>query len=463
MDRLKRLPRRTQAAGVLTAIVLACAIAAVQMVTAQAGDHWVGTWATATVGRPQAPAQPAGGGGGGRGRGGPAPAVQNLCPPNPAPATPATSRFMHFSNQTLRQIVRTSVGGSRLRVVLSNSYGTQPLVIGAAHVALREKDAAIRLDTGRKLTFSGGASFAIPPGAVALSDPVELTVPPAADLAIDLFLPGDTNSPSPLTMHSTAVQTNYVSEPGNHAGAAKLPTQATTQNWFVIHRVDVLAPASVGGIVAYGDSITDGTRSTPDTNNRWPDHLVRRMLAQTPPLQMGVMNAAIAGNRVLSDANVQAGINAQARFDQHVASQPGATHVVFMEGINDIGQARENPTPSADDVIGAHKQIISRAHARGLKIFGATLTPFYGAAYYTEVGEAKRQAVNQWIRTSSAYDAVIDFDRVTRDPADPKKFLAAYDSCDHLHPSDAGYKAMADAIDLTLFKVTQTSSATSAR
>ena len=428
--------------------------------SAQAGDHWVGTWATATVGRPQTQPQAGGGGGGGRGRGGAAPAIPNQCPPNPAPATPG---FVHFSNQTLRQIVHTSIGGSRLRVVLSNSYGTEPLTIGAAHVALREKDAAIRTDTGRKLTFSGGASFTIPPGAVAFSDPVDLTVPPAADLAIDLFLPGDTNSPSPLTMHSTAVQTNYVSEAGNHAGAAKLPAERTTQNWFVIHRVDVLAPASVGGIVAYGDSITDGTRSTPDTNNRWPDHLIRRMMAQSPPLRMGMMNAAIAGNRVLSDANFQAGINAQARFDEHVAAQPGATHVVFMEGINDIGQARENPTPSADDVIGAHKQIIARAQARGLKIFGATLTPFYGAAYYTEVGEAKRQAVNQWIRTSNAYDAVIDFDKVTRDPADPKKFLAAYDSCDHLHPSDAGYKAMADAIDLALFKVGQAPASTSAR
>jgi lysophospholipase L1-like esterase len=380
--------------------------------------------------------------------------MQNQCPPNPAPAAPG---FLHFSNQTLRQIVHTSVGGSRLRVVLSNSYGTQPLTIGAAHVALRDRDAAIRTDTGRKLTFSGGASFTIPPGAVAFSDPVDLTLPEAADLAIDLFLPDDTNTPSPLTMHSTAVQTSYVSEPGNHAGAAKLPALATTTNWFVIHRVDVLAPSTVGGIVAYGDSITDGTRSTPDTNNRWPDHLVRRMLSQTPPLRMAVMNAGIAGNRVLSDANFQAGVNAQARFDEHVAAMPGATHVIFMEGINDIGQARENPAPSADDVIAGHKQIIARAHARGLKIFGATLTPFWGAAYYTEVGEAKRQAVNQWIRTSNAYDAVIDFDRATRDPNDPKKFLAAYDSCDHLHPSDAGYKAMADAIDLALFRIGQTS------
>jgi lysophospholipase L1-like esterase len=448
MDTTPRLPRRTHVAGAAIAAALALSLVGLQIVAAQsAADRWVGTWSTATVGRPQTAPQP--GGAGGRGRGGPPPFMQNQCPPNPAPAAPG---FLHFSHQTLRQIVHTSIGGSRLRVVLSNSYGTQPLTIGAAHVALRDRDAAIRTDTGRTLTFSGGASFTIPPGAVAFSDPVDLTLPPAADLAIDLFLPGDTNTPSPLTMHSTAVQTNYVSEAGNHTGAAKLPTRTTTSNWFVIHRVDVLAPASAGGIVAYGDSITDGTRSTPDTNNRWPDHLVRRMLSQTPPLRMGVMNAGIAGNRVLSDANFQAGVNALARFDEHVAAMPGATHVIFMEGINDIGQARENATPSADDVIAGHRQIIERARARGLKIYGATLTPFYGAAYYTEVGEAKRQAVNSWIRTSNAYDAVIDFDRVTRDPSDPKKFLAAYDSCDHLHPSDAGYNAMGDAIDLALFE-----------
>src|SRR5262245_45724296 len=167
---------------------------------------------------------------------------------------------------------------------------------------------------------------------------------------------------------------------------------------------------------------------------------------------MGTMNAGIAGNRVLSDAAYPSGINALARVERHVATQSGPTHVVFMEGINDIGQARENPSRSAEDIIAGHKQIIEKAHTRGLKIFGATLTPFYGAAYYSEVGEAKRQAVNEWIRTSKAYDAVIDFDRVTRDPADPKKFLAAYDSCDHLHPSDAGYKAMAEAVDLALLR-----------
>ncbi len=164
------------------------------------------------------------------------------------------------------------------------------------------------------------------------------------------------------------------------------------------------------------------------------------------------MNAAIAGNRVLNEGAFQAGINALARFEHNALSQPGVTHIILMEGINDIGNARTNPTPTAEDVIAGYKQLIERAHSNGLKIYGATLTPFYGAAYYTDVGEAKRQAVNQWIRTSKAFDAVIDFDAATRDPNDPKKFLAAYDSCDHLHPSDAGYKAMADTVDLGLFK-----------
>jgi lysophospholipase L1-like esterase len=368
---------------------------------------------------------------------------------------------MHINNQTLRQIVHTSIGGSKARVVLSNRYGTTPLQIGAAHIALREKESAIQQASARPLTFSSKPTFTIPPGAVAYSDPVNLTVPQMSDVAIDLYLPGDTNTPAPLTMHTGAFQTNYVSEAGNHAGAAKLPTATTTQNWFIVHRLEVTAPESVGGLVAYGDSITDGTRSTPDTNNRWPDHLVRRMLSQATPIKIGLMNAGIAGNRVLSNGAFNAGINALARFDHNVLAQPGVTHVIFMEGINDIGQARENPSPSADDIIAGHKQIIERARAKGLKIYGATLTPFYGAAYYSEVGEAKRQAVNEWIRTSKAYDGVIDFDKVTRDPNEPKKLLAAFDSCDHLHPSDAGYKAMADAIDLALFKSGQTTRRTS--
>jgi lysophospholipase L1-like esterase len=270
-----------------------------------------------------------------------------------------------------------------------------------------------------------------------------------ADLVVDVYLPGTTNTASPVTMHTAAFQTNYVSETGNHAGKTTLPTVGTVQNWFLLSRVDVLAPNAIAGLVTFGDSITDGTRSTPNTNNRWPDQLMRRIAAQPGGPTVAIMNAGIGGNRVLTDG---AGANALSRFDLDALSAPGVSHVIVLEGINDIGQARQNPTPTAEDIIAGHKQLIERAHAKGLKIYGATLTPFYGAAYYTEIGEAKRQALNEWIRTSKAYDAVVDFDKAARDPNDPKKFLAAYDACDHLHLNDAGYKAMADAIDLALFK-----------
>jgi lysophospholipase L1-like esterase len=292
----------------------------------------------------------------------------------------------------------------------------------------------------------------IPANAIVYSDPVEMTVPQMADLAIDIYLPGNTDTPAPLTMHDVAVQTNYVSQVGNYAGKDKLPVLSTIENWFILHRVEVQAPASVAGLVAFGDSITDGRRSTTDANNRWPDQLERRLLAQTPPVRVGMMNGAIAGNRVLSESTYAFGINALARFEHNALSQSGVTHIIVMEGINDIGNARTNAAPSAEDVIAGYKQMIMQAHSRGLKIYGATLTPFFGAGYYTETGEAKRQAVNQWIRTSKAFDGVIDFDAATRDPKDPKKLLAGYDSCDHLHPSDAGYKAMADAIDLNLLR-----------
>jgi lysophospholipase L1-like esterase len=416
---------------------LAAAITIGPVVSAQtAGERWVGTWATSEVGRPQTPPPPST-------VQAPPPFMANQCPP---------PGFVHFNNQTLRQIVHTTLGGSRARFVFSNRYGTEPLAIGAATVAVRDKESAIQQASSRALSFGGKPTFTIPPGAIVYSDPVSLAVPQMGDLAIDLYLPGDTNTSAPLTMHTGAFQTSYVSQPGNHVAKAQFPTATTTQNWFVLNRVEVATPAAVVGLVTYGDSITDGTRSTPDTNNRWPDHLARRMLSQSTPIRVGIMNAGIAGNRVLSNGGFQAGINALARLDYSVLAQPGATHVIVLEGINDIGQARENASPSADDIIAGHKQIIERAKARGLKVYGATLTPFWGAAYYSEVGERKRQAVNEWIRTSRTCDAVIDFDKATRDPADPKKFLAAYDSCDHLHPSDAGYKAMADAIDLTLFR-----------
>jgi lysophospholipase L1-like esterase len=413
--------------------------------------RWVGTWATAVVGRPQLPPPP--------GPPAPAPFMRNACP---APAAPppvapmpgqtfAPQPFIHFTNQTLRQIVHVSVGGSRARVELSNRFGTTPMTIAAAHIALREKDAAIQSASGRSLTFSGRPTVTIPANASVYSDPVSLVVTPFADMAIDLYLPGSTNAPAPLTMHTAAFQTTYVSETGNHAGAPKLPAVATVRSWFLLSRVEVEASDAAGVIVAFGDSITDGASSTPDTNSRWPDVLARRLLSASPPVKMGVLNAGIGGNRVLSEGAFGAGINALARFDADALSHPGVTHVIVMEGINDIGNARQNPTPTAEDLIAGHKQLIERAHARGVKIFGATLTPFWGAGYYTDIGEAKRQALNEWIRTSNAYDGVIDFDKATRDPNDPKKILTTYDSCDHLHPSDAGYKAMAEAIDLSLF------------
>lgn len=293
-----------------------------------------------------------------------------------------------------------------------------------------------------------------------VSDPVTLTVPALADLAIDLYLPGDTaSSTSPVTLHPAAWQTNYVSRGGNHAGATDFPVQATTtftrgglpsSSWFYLARVEVLAPAHAGAIAVLGDSITDGTASGLDTNNRWPDHLARRLARQQIPL--AVLNLGIGGNRVLDEGQ---GPSALARFDRDVLAQPGITHLVFLEGINDIGGAGEKPTPSAADVIAGHRQVIEMARARGLMVFGGTLTPFEGAAYYSATAEAKRQAVNEWIRTSKMYDAVIDFDAALRDPSRSTRILPQYDPGDHLHPNPVGYRAMADGIGLPIFSMTR--------
>ena len=412
------------------------ALLLLQPARAQQADHWIGTWMVAHIGRPQNPPAP-------------------VAPPAPAPGTttapPAPPpSFMHFNNQTLRQIVRTSIGGTRARVVLSNAFGTAPLTVGAAHIAVRDKETTIVASSDRALTFSGKPTMSIPSGAVLVSDPVDMAVPAMGDLAIDLYLPGNTDSPSPVTTFTNALQTNYVSETGNFAGKSPFPVVARTPAWFVVSRVEVLASQSVGAVVTVGDSITAGSRSTADTNNRYSNHLARRLA--TLPTPMAVLNAGIGGNRVLTEGAFTAGINVLGRFERDVLAQPGITHAIVLEGINDIGNARENPTPTAEDLIAAHKQLIERAHTRGIAIFGATLTPFEGAMYFTQVGEAKRQALNQWIRTSRAYDGVIDFDEATRDPSHPARFLPQYESGDHLHPSDAGYKAMADAIDLALFK-----------
>jgi lysophospholipase L1-like esterase len=428
-------------AGVLAVWIL---LAVVPLAGQRDGEHWVGTWATAVLAPPQGfgPAR-------GRGPGGPpAPAPGQQGPPPAARGRGLFPAPPMLNNQTLRQIVHVTIGGDRVRVVFSNAFGAAPLTVGSAHVALRQKDAAIVSNAGRPLTFDGRRSATIRAGAILVSDPVSLAVPNFADLAVDLYLPGDVNAEvTTLSSHFGALQTNYLSPPGDHAGASDMPVISTIQSWYFLARVEVTASDEVGAIVAFGDSITDGTRSTPDTNRRWPDELARRLMAQN--IRMGVLNVGIAGNQVLGDG---AGVSALARFDRDVLVQTGVTHVIVLESINDIGIARDNPSPSAADLIAGHKQLIERAHARGLRIYGATLTPFEGAGYWSSEGEAKRKAVNEWIRTGKAYDGVIDFDAAVRDPASPNRLLPQFDPGDRLHMNDAGYEAMAEAVDLALFR-----------
>jgi lysophospholipase L1-like esterase len=358
-------------------------------------------------------------------------------------------------NQTVRQIAAVSIGGNRVRVVLSNEYGSKPLVIGAAHVALAGSGAAIVAGSDRALSFDGHSSVTIPPGAPVISDPVDLTVAPLSNVTVSLFLPEQT----PLTtFHWEGVQTAYISPEGNFAGDAEMKADSTIKARVFLSGIMVDAAPHARAIVTFGDSITDGANSTPDANHRWPDILARR-LNQAGGAPIAVLNEGISGARVLTD---RMGVNALARFDRDVLSLPHADTVVLMMGINDIGWpgcilAPHEPAPSADDIIDGYKQLIARAHIHGMRIIGATLTPFEDTfkgtpieGYYNTDKEQKRQAVNQWIRSSGAFDGVIDFDAVARDPNRPAHILAAFDSGDHLHPQDDGYKAMADSIDLKL-------------
>jgi lysophospholipase L1-like esterase len=361
-----------------------------------------------------------------------------------------------FDNQTLREIVHTSIGSDTVRVRLSNAYGKRAVEIGAAHIALRAKGAEIVAGSDRPLTFSGRTALSIPPNAVVLSDPVKLDVPAAGDLAVSIFLPKPTTGAS---IHYGAQQTSYIGR-GDLTGAASFSEAETITSWVFLTGVDVLAPESASTAVAFGDSITDGARSTIDANSRWPDFLARRLLARRGGKEVAVLDAGIGGNRILHDAsgNVRFGVSALARFDRDVLVQPGVKYVIVLEGINDLGHsgtsAPLSETVSAEDIIAGLKQMIERAHEKGLKIFGATLTPFEGTVfpgYFTPEKEVKRKAVNEWIRTGRAFDGVIDFDRAVRDPDHPDRMLPAYDGGDHLHPGDTGYKAMGEAIDLSLF------------
>ncbi|MEO8302681.1 MAG: SGNH/GDSL hydrolase family protein [Betaproteobacteria bacterium] len=371
------------------------------------GDsHWVGTWSAS----PQAAGAPA-----------------------------------RFNGQTLREIVRVSLGGNRVRVRLSNVYGTESLVIDSAHLALRSTGASIAAGSDRVLTFGGSPSTTIPPGALAISDPVRLKVPDLGELAVSLYFAGNQIA---NTEHTLGLQTTYVSAKGDFTGADSLPAATTTQAVHFLTGIEVDAPSQSAAIVALGDSITDGYHSTADADRRWTNRLSERLQARKGASKRAVLNAGITGNRVLHNLE---GTNALARLDRDVLVQSGARYLIVLQGINDIGIPG---SATAAEIIAGHRQIIDRAHALGLKVYGGTLTPFQAylpGLYYTPDGEVMRQAVNQWIRTSKAYDAVIDFDKALRDPRNPAILLAAYDSGDNLHPNDAGYKAMADAVDLRLF------------
>jgi lysophospholipase L1-like esterase len=359
-----------------------------------------------------------------------------------------------FDNQTLRLIVHPSIGGDQLRVRIANTFATQALEIGGASVALQESDAMVVTETNRALTFAGRTTVSIPPGALIVSDPITLSVPSQRNLAVSLFLPKNSG---PATAHPGANQNSYVSSAGNFVASNDIAAYTTTTpSWPFLVGVEARGNGPARAIVTFGDSITDGFKSTVNANRRWPDYLSARL--QAAGEKIAVVNQGISGNRILHDSGMgqpRFGPNALSRFDRDVLSVSGASHVVILIGINDIGMGSATRSPaeavSADEIIAGLKQLALRAHARGLKVIGATLTPFAQAAYFTEEGETKRQAVNKWIRTTAEYDRVIDFDAAVRDPANPRQLQPAYDSGDHLHPNDAGYKAMADSIDLGVF------------
>lgn len=356
--------------------------------------------------------------------------------------------------QTVRQMATVSIGGKQIRVVLSNEYGNRPLKIGAAQVALADKGSAIVAGSGKPLTFGGSPSIVIPPGAPAMSDPVDLPVPALGTVVVSFFVPDVTPV---TTFHWDARQTMYIVA-GNKVAETDFKPDSTIVARILLSEILVNRPANARAIVTFGDSITDGDSSTVDANHRWPDILARRLVdAGGPPV--AILNQGISGARILTD---RMGVNALARFDRDVLRHRHADTVILMMGINDIGWPDSildpiAPAPSADDVIAGYKQLIARAHLHKMRIIGATLTPFEDTfkgspleGYYNADKEKKRQAINKWIRESGAFDGVVDFDAVVRNPSRPSYIQAIYDAGDHLHPNDAGYKAMAESIDLKL-------------
>jgi len=393
--------------------IAALAIAVPVLSLAQAAPQWVGTWATAPM------------------------------------VADGGFNIRSFGGTTLREIVHISAGGAQIRVRFTNAYGLDPLSISDAHVALSGGSATIQAGTDHAITFGGATSVNIPPGAELFSDPVALAVQPLSDLAISFYLPSQVMRAE--TYHSFGDQDNFIAN-GDVPSAPDLPDATKIFSWYFLDGIDVQAVEGSRAIVTLGDSITDGALSTHNANLRWPDLLAARLQADPNLKKIGVLNEGIGGNRVLNETT---GPSAISRIDRDVLSQSGVRYVVVLESINDIGRLSKFATPY-DDITAQQlemglKQIADAAHEHGIKAIGATLTPYGGAGYSSDKGEQVREAVNDWIRNSGTFDGVVDFDKATQDPANPTHFNADYDSGDHLHPKDAGYKAMAGSIDLTLF------------
>src|SRR5215813_6922884 len=421
------------------AAVLLVATLAVAGLTAESNEKdqtWIGTWATA--------------------------------------AQPSLPKVQTYHNQTLRLIVHVSAGGSRVRIKLSNTYGDQPLLIGAAHIARRLTAAEIDPATDRSVKFHGRSTITVPARSTAVSDPVELDTPALSDLAISLFLPESTPA---TTIHNLAKQTNYISaETGDHTSDVKFPVDKTMRMWPFLTGVDVAASSRGAAIVAFGSSLTDGDGTTTDTNRRFPDVLAERLQEATNgKAQLGILNEGIIGNRLLNDSPPQAvggrfgavlGESGLARFDRDVIDQAGVKYVILGLGINDIAFPGSltpgSESITAEMIIGGYRQLIARAHRKGIKIIATTNGPIENGflslpppaaaiTFYTPEKESVRRKVNDWIRSCHEFDGVVDLDQVLRDPSRPTRLLPGYDSGDHIHPNDAGCAAEANAFPLALF------------
>ena len=351
---------------------------------------------------------------------------------------------------TYRQIMHISVGGSTVRVIFTNEFGTQPLLIGAASIARRRKGSAIDTSSTKTLTFGGQSVAIVPAGSMMLSDPVDIALRPLSDVAVSVFVPAQPLSQS--TVHSYALQTNYKA-PGNVVNAGILSTASTTGEYFFLRGIDVMSDAP-SAIITLGDSITDGAASETDMNGRWPNVLAARLRADPALSGIGVLNAGLNGNRLLHNDD-EFGDSALKRLDRDVLTQAGAKYLIVLEGINDIGHIVNSsvgdPPETAQSIIRALGQIATRARSQGIKVIAGTILPYENCKYASVEGETMRQAVNMWIRSSKDFDAVIDFDKVTRDPAHMGRLLPAYDSGDHLHPNTEGLRALANSIPLSLF------------